>query len=267
MGKNGSEQIDRYHVGFFQSLTPASYVILMLITAGIIVGTGMFFFGGEEEEVTTQAQPQGTFPARAALPIDPAPAVAEVPPGATEPISSTTSTTGAEPGAVEVGEWRADVSSLMENATSMSTLEQNGAEPDTVQTAIEKVEPERQAQAAQEHSPEAVPSQAVVEPSEQVVSPAPAARPQGRWIAQLSVNKNPELARSWAKRLNELGANAYVLDRRTEKGDLHLLRMGFFTSREEARARAEEITGRTGLSGYSLLEASQTEFERFAKSE
>jgi cell division septation protein DedD len=267
MGKNGSEQIERYNVGFFHSLTPASYVILMLITAGIIVGTGMFFFGGEEEEVTTQAQPQGTFPARAALPIDPAPAVAEVQPGATEPISSTASTPGAGPGAVEVGEWRADVSSLMENATSMSTLEQIGEEPDTVQTAIEKVEPERQAQAAEKHSPEAVPSRAVVEPSEQVVSPAPAARPQGRWIAQLSVNKNPELARSWAKRLNELGANAYVLDRRTEKGDLHLLRMGFFTSREEARARAEEITGRTGLSGYSLLEASQTEFERFAKSE
>jgi cell division septation protein DedD len=275
MGRKGSDQIERYNVGFFQSLTPASYVILILITAGIIAGTVLLFFGEEEEEVTTVAQMQ---PEVAPLARTPkviaeqtmAPLGAEKPELVLEPISKE-----GHPDLVddplpleqiEQKEWRAEILPLMEDTRPILGLDQNGSVSEAGKDSVtSEVPAEVHVQIAEGQLAEAPSSAPDVNVPEKTVSPPQPATVQGRWVVQLSVNKNPDLAHGWARRLQDLGANAYVLDRRTESGELHFLRMGFFSSREQARAKAEEIAARAGLSGYSLLEASSAEVERFAR--
>jgi cell division septation protein DedD len=267
MGRKGSEQIERYNVGFFQSLTPASYVILILITAGIIAGTVLFFLGEEEGEVTTVARMQPEVAPPAQTPT----VIAEQPLGGLgtlgtekpEPVPEPISEDG-HPDMVddlEQKEWRAEIFPLVENTRPILGLDQNGSGSEAGQEAVTG----GQVQIAEGQPAGASPLAPAVVVPEKSVSLPPPATVQGRWVVQLSVNKNPDLAHEWSRRLQDLGANAYVLDRRTESGELHFLRMGFFSTREQARARAEEIASRAGLSGYSLLEASPAEVERFAR--
>jgi cell division septation protein DedD len=268
MGKKGSEQIERYNVGFFQSLTPASYVLLILVTAGMIVGTSLLFFRGGEGVTSTLHQVQPEVPSLVQVaPHDPLePAVEEKSP---EFLALEADGVEAQPSTVntpllEQGEWRAEITPLIENTSQGVDSDPNGSDSEDVQATIKAeafVEP--QAQSMEGNVSETTPSAPAVRLSEEVASLQPA-KDQGHWIVQLSVNKNPDLAYGWAKRLQGLGANAYVLDRRTDSGDLHFLRIGFFASREEARSMADEITGKVGLSGYALLEASLAEHEQFA---
>jgi cell division septation protein DedD len=345
---NKNEQIDRYRVGFFQSLTPASYAILIAIAAGVVLGAGMILFdgGGKESNVIQQPRQQ----ANAVAPQQPQ--AAQAPPIAPEsqPIVGLSPT---PPSAPTEQEWRAGIA-LLEGKKSdseepdektggptpakspsgvkasaeeqpgpvVADLRGQGAQvtatmpapapapkPDSIGQQPTAAKPAATAPAsvpAPAQAPKPEPAQPLVTvtasatapvPSPAVPSSAPAtagaAKPDpgvqqlaavkpaattpaqqapvqaekstGRWVVQLSVNRNQDLANGWAKRLQELGANAYVLQRKTDQGDLHVLRMGFFSSKEEAKAKAEQISAKTGLSGYSLIEAGPEEKERFAK--
>jgi hypothetical protein len=356
---NKNEQIDRYRVGFFQSLTPASYAILIAIAAGVVLGAGMILFDGAGKDSDVIQQPSQQPQAAQAPPIAPEslPIVGDpTPPSAPneqewragiallegkksdsdEPDEKTGPTPAQSPSGIKasagdqpkpvVADLRgqgAQATSPMPAPAPASKPEQIGQQPAAAKQAAtapavapgttqtpkpDSMEPQPAAAkpGTTAPAPKPEPAQPLVTvtasatppvPSSAVPSSAPASAgsakpdpgvqqlaavkpitsapshpipaqaeiPSGRWVVQLSVNRNPDLANGWAKRLQDLGANAYVLQRKTDQGDLHVLRMGFFSSKEEAKAKAEQISAKTGLSGYSLLEAGPDEKERFAK--
>jgi hypothetical protein len=356
---NKNEQIDRYRVGFFHSLTPASYAILVAIAAGIVLGAGMLLFdsGDKGSDVIQQpgqqakippAQPRGAQSPPHDLGAQPVAGVSPQPPSepteqewrsgiallegkhsdseepwerkgakaddqqrpvpadlrgqgaqATAPISAPapapkpeptvsatkqiTQTPSAAPAPAQAPKPE-PMTQLLTAATPAATAPSAAPAP----AQAPKPQPAQQLATIKAPATTPVPSPAAVQPSASAAAsmpdpaaqqlaavkpvpiapsqPAPvqAEKPQGRWVVQLSVNRNPDLANGWARRLQDLGANAYVLQRKTVQGDLHVLRMGFFSSREEAKSKAEQISAKTGLSGYSLLEAGPEEKERFA---
>lgn len=83
---------------------------------------------------------------------------------------------------------------------------------------------------------------------------------------QLSANRREDLALSWAARINDLniGATAYVLERQTEGEPLHVLRMGFFTTKEEAQAMAGQVGARLGLQEGMVLKGTSAERDLYA---
>jgi cell division septation protein DedD len=274
MGNRENEQIDRYSVGLFQSLTPVSYIILTILTAGVVAGAGMLFFGGQKGELDAVTSDQASSSVQIVRPVQFQEAM-EMRRELMAPETESDirhSVPGDDPvPAADHGERGAVVSARAEPAPPRSDASDvvKGVEREPAPAPVAQAPPS--VQMAQK--PPAAPAPAPVAqapPSVQMTQKPPAAsapqpvQPRGRWVVQLSANRNPDLARGWAKRLQEIGANAYVMERRTEQGTLYILRMGFFASREEARAKAEEVVSRTGLQGYSLQEAGAGEIERFA---
>jgi cell division septation protein DedD len=252
MGNRENEQIDRYSVGLFQSLTPVSYIILTILTAGVVAGAGMLFFGGQKGELDAVTGDQTSSSVQIVRPVQFQEAMEmrrELMAPETE-SGIRQSVPGDDPvPAADQGERGAVVSVRAEPAPPRSDAADvvKGGEREPAPASVAQVQPSVQ----------------MAQKSPAAPAPQPVQTP-GRWVVQLSANRNPDLARGWAKRLQEIGANAYVMERRTEQGTLYILRMGFFASREEARARAEEVVSRTGLQGYSLQEAGAGEIERFA---
>ncbi|MFP4071033.1 MAG: SPOR domain-containing protein [Desulfovibrionales bacterium] len=269
----GSDQIDRYSTGFFQSFTPTSYVFFGLLFVGVFAGAWFFFHSDD------------TTPMKASI---------------TAGESHT-----AEPSLAEQGMGRAasgNQSGKDKVADSSTGQEWRGeiSQDDPGQDVV-KEQSAAQEQLAPEASPKIIVASAATPPGEIELQPIPklskydpvpaaapvkdvvvakspakplpkpiAAAPKlpagDLWVVQLSVNRNKDLALSWAEKIQKLGGAAYVLEDSTDKGPLYRLRMGFFPTREHAVDDAEKMVKKAGLQSYVLSKATDRDRDFFPPS-
>ena len=81
------------------------------------------------------------------------------------------------------------------------------------------------------------------------------------WVLQLSANRNIRFALLFAAKLKGLGRVVYVMEDRSGRQPWYLVRIGFFTSRENAGVVAGEVAKRTGHSEYVIRSASRSEIK------
>ncbi len=268
MGRQDDQMRSRYKVGFFSSLTPMFYLV-SLVGVGILVAATMLTVRGCDSGQGDAVVPRAQAPAQ--------------PPAQAEDIGSPreSPTAFALKEKVVLPEQDAPAA-RMRSEKQAAVLPETGP-PDSVDAATGFEDPppqpaSKEAAGSEESQPSAVPAPlpaSVAEPRPTPAQPEPAQEgkisaetpsPGGRWVVQLSANRREDLALSWAARINDLniGATAYVLERQTEGEPLHVLRMGFFTTKEEAQAMAGQVGARLGLQEGMVLKGTSAERDLYA---
>ncbi|MBW1779859.1 MAG: SPOR domain-containing protein [Deltaproteobacteria bacterium] len=98
-------------------------------------------------------------------------------------------------------------------------------------------------------------------PEPQEVRTLQRAVPEKLWVLQLSANRKLHFALMFAGKLKGLGNVVYVMEDLSKGQPWYLVRMGFFTHKEKARAAADDVARQTGHSEYIIRRASRNEIE------
>ena len=264
MGRQDDQMRPRYKVGFFSSLTPMFYLV-SLVGVGILVAATMLTIRGCDSGQGDAVVPsvQAPAPSEDVGPPGQSPTAFALKEKVVLPEQET-------PSARQGSEQR--TAALPETGPPHSGNGVTGSEEPPAQPALKEV---AVSEAPQPSAVPAPPPATVAEPRPTSVRPEPAQEekipaetpsPGGNWVVQLSANRREDLALSWAARINDLniGATAYVLERQTEGEPLHVLRMGFFATKEEAQAMAGQVGARLGLQEGMVLKGTSAERDRYA---
>ncbi|MFW6324792.1 MAG: SPOR domain-containing protein [Desulfovibrionales bacterium] len=242
-------EIQRTRLGFFQSLTPIAYILFILLFMGIGVGGYLLLFKDSSAE-------NGKSSSSRIMAENPAPGEegttntsAKEPPAAQRPIQEEQGRTGLR----TVSEIRRPVKNDSRESIPQETAP--GKNEKQIHEGSEK-------EAKLPGPPSEVRQQKNSPQKPKKAKPANVSRQPGSlslWVVQFSSNRDSRLADAWAGRLRRMGAAAYVWKTATTDPPYHLLRVGFFQSRETARERGQEIARKAGLSSFSLKMASEEE--------
>ncbi len=258
----------RYKVGFFSSLTPMFYLVSLLGVGILVAATLLTVRGcgsGQGDAVVPRAQAPAQTPAQAEDAGSPreSPAAFALKEKVVLPEQDV-------PAAQQNSEKKTAVRFAPGPSPSVDAA--TGEEESPPQPARKEIAGSEVPQPSAEPAPlpapvaEPRPTPAQPEPAQEEKIHAETPPPGGSWVVQLSANRREDLALSWAGRINDLniGATAYVLERQTDAGALHMLRMGFFDTKEEAHAVAGQVRARLGLQEGMVLKGTSAERDRYA---
>jgi cell division protein FtsN len=79
------------------------------------------------------------------------------------------------------------------------------------------------------------------------------------WVVQLSANLNIRYALDLVTKLNCFGSRLYVMEKASGHQTWHLVRMGFYSNKDEAHDRAKAVLKQAGLTEYLVFPASPHE--------